>query len=82
MIFEMVVYCGALKEWRILNITTGSLYSMSYGSQEEAEAGIKSGENRANKGEKPEIVKRICIGTLRSLLRDKFANCTKEFYEH
>lgn len=75
MIFEMVVYCGALKEWRILNITTGSLYSMSYETQAEAEAGIKSGENRANEGEKPKIVKRVCIGTLRSLLREWSEKC-------
>jgi hypothetical protein len=62
-IYEMPVYCGRMKEWRILNINTGSIYSVSYKTEAEAEKDIISGEIRANKE-----VKAISLAYIRSLL--------------
>jgi hypothetical protein len=46
-IFEMAIYCGRMKEWRILNITTGSVYSMSYDTEADASKNIEDGKVRA-----------------------------------
>lgn len=46
-IYEMPVYCGRQKEWRILNLNTGTVYSNSYETEEEAINSIKIGEERA-----------------------------------
>lgn len=67
MIYEMVVYCGARKVFRILNITTGSIYSMDYETEKEASDAIEDGEERCG-----DIVKRISIGDMRTLLRREF----------
>lgn len=67
MIYEMVVYCGALKVFRILNISTGTIYSMDFSTEREASAAIEDGEERANK-----IVKLIKIDELRQILDNVF----------
>ena len=48
-IHETPVYCGAMKVWRILNVNSGTLYSMEYDTEEQALNGIKAGEVRNNK---------------------------------
>ena len=48
-IYEMPVYCGRLKEWRILNLNTGTIYSMSYETEENAKKDISVGEIRGNR---------------------------------
>lgn len=39
-IYEVPIYDGALKNWRILNLLSGTFYSMSYDTFEEANANI------------------------------------------
>lgn len=53
-IYELPVYDGALKNWRILNLNTGTFYSMSYPSEAQAGAEIKDGAMRGH-----QTVKRI-----------------------
>ena len=45
-IYEMPVYCGAMKVWRILNLNTGTVYSMDYETLEACKKEIKVGEVR------------------------------------
>lgn len=47
MIYETVIYDGALKNYRVLNLNTGTFYSMSFDSFEIANQAIKNGETRA-----------------------------------
>lgn len=47
-ILEMAVYCGRLKVWRILNINTGTIYSVDYPEKEQAEAAIEHGTLRSD----------------------------------
>lgn len=47
-IYEMPVYCGRQKEWRVLNLNTGTVYSISYETEEEAANSIKNGEKRGD----------------------------------
>jgi len=46
MIYETAVYCGRLKEWRVLNLNTGTIYSMRYETEDEALASIDHGKKR------------------------------------
>ncbi len=46
-IYETVIYDGALKNWRVLNLNTGTFYSLSYEDEEQAIHSIKNGEKRA-----------------------------------
>jgi hypothetical protein len=62
-IWEMPVYCGRLKEWRILNITTGSVYSGSHASQESASEAIEDGTIRAGA-----MVRRVSLREIQQLL--------------
>jgi hypothetical protein len=48
-IYETVVYCGRMKEYRILNLTTGSIYSMSYEDSGSAFKDINDEEMRFGK---------------------------------
>ena len=48
-IYETVVYCGRMKEFRTLNLTTGTVYSMSYPDFESANKAIEDGETRVGK---------------------------------
>lgn len=47
-IYEMPVYCGRLKEWRVLNLTTGTVYSNAYESESEAASKIQHLEARGD----------------------------------
>lgn len=55
-IYEMAVYCGRTKVWRVLNINTGTVYSSEFGTIGEANASIEDGEPRAGL-----IVKRVTL---------------------
>jgi hypothetical protein len=46
LIFETAIFDGRSKEWRILNLNTASIYTMSYDTEEEALAAIEDGELR------------------------------------
>ncbi len=46
MIFETVVYDGAIKDWRILNINTGTVYSKGFDSKQEAIDAVEHGTIR------------------------------------
>lgn len=46
-IYEVPIYDGALKNWRILNLNTGTFYSMKYATQNEAVADIEHLTERA-----------------------------------
>jgi hypothetical protein len=48
-IIEVTVYDGALKVWRILNLNTGSIYSMRYETEEIARDSIEEGDIRGGK---------------------------------
>ena len=50
-IYETVVYCGARKVFRILNLMSGTIYSMDFETQEEAFAAAlkEDGKERAGK---------------------------------
>ena len=56
MIYEVVVYCGATKVFRVLNLSTGTVYSCDYDTFDEAFASIKDGEIRSGK-----VVKRTTL---------------------
>mgnify|MGYP000381981794 CR=1 FL=1 len=45
-IYETVVFDGSIKTFRILNLTTGTVYSMNFDTFEEADKAIKRGEVR------------------------------------
>ena len=46
MIIETAIYDGRLKEHRVLNLSTGSVYSMWFDSEDDALASIEDGEER------------------------------------
>lgn len=56
MIYELVVYCGSTKVFRVLNLATGTVYSNTYDTFEEASASIEDGETRSGK-----VVKRTTL---------------------
>jgi hypothetical protein len=62
-IYEVPVYCGRLKEWRVLNINTGTVYSCAFKTEEKAFRSIQDGGERGGK-----IVRRLALETLRYLL--------------
>lgn len=55
-IYETAVYDGRTKEWRILNLSTGTVYSGSFDDRNKALAAIEDGASRADK-----VVKRITL---------------------
>lgn len=57
---ELVVYCGARKTWRVLNLFTGTVYSPEYETREEAENSIEDGQRRGEY-----IVKRVYLQDVR-----------------
>lgn len=61
MIIETAVYDGRLKEWRVLNLYSGSVYSMRFDTQEEALASIEDGAERLP----GEFVKRMKLDDVR-----------------
>lgn len=56
MIYELVVYCGSTKVFRVLNLFTGTVYSNTYDTFDEASASIEDGVIRAGK-----VVKRTTL---------------------
>lgn len=48
-IFEMPIYDGRMKEWRVLNLSTNTFYSVSYETPEEAAQSIEHETERAGK---------------------------------
>lgn len=46
-VFEVTVYDGRLKEWRVLNLKTGTIYSIPFESEGKADASIEHGQERA-----------------------------------
>lgn len=56
MIYELVVYCGSTKVFRVLNLSSGTVYSNTYNTFDEASASIEDGEVRAGK-----LVKRTTL---------------------
>jgi hypothetical protein len=65
-IFETVVYDGRLKEWRIWNICTGSVYSSDFQSEQLAYNAIEHGTERDGK-----IVVRVTQEEILDLLKSK-----------
>jgi hypothetical protein len=57
MIFETVIYDGGMKEFRVLNLMTGTFYCVKYDTYEEAWNSIEDGVERAG-----HIVKAIPLG--------------------
>lgn len=47
-IYETVVFDGAMKVWRVWNITTGTVYSNSYETETEAYSDIEDGAVRGD----------------------------------
>ena len=66
MIYEMPVYDGRTKEWRILNITTGSVYSGTNITMADTEAAIEDGVERAG-----HIVRRVTLRELQAILASR-----------
>lgn len=64
MIYELVVFCGALKVYRVLNLSSGTVYSMDYPTFEEASASIEDGEIRSGK-----VVKRTTLEEINQKLK-------------
>jgi hypothetical protein len=64
-IYECPVYCGRLKEWRVLNLSTGTVYTTAYENFEEASDSIENGKKRAGK-----TVKRVTVPALAKALDD------------
>lgn len=69
-IYEMPIYDGALKNWRVLNLMSGTFYSNNYENFEDAYNSIINGEKRgtANRQGDHYIVKRITIPELNERL--------------
>jgi hypothetical protein len=59
-IYETVVYDGGSKEYRVLNLNSGSLYTQIYKEEFEAFEAIKDGEERNGY-----IVKRIKVDSIK-----------------
>lgn len=47
LIYEVAVFDGRMKDWRVLNLTTGTIYSPRYVTEAEANEAINDGEVRA-----------------------------------
>jgi len=45
-IYEIAIFDGGLKNWRVLNLSTLTFYCLDYDTKEEAEAAIEAGEVR------------------------------------
>ena len=53
-IYETSVYCGRMKEWCVLNLNSGTVYSKGYATKEESDKTIEDGVERSGM-----IVKKI-----------------------
>jgi hypothetical protein len=62
-IYETAIYDGRDKNWRILNLSTGSVYSSSFPNEQDALDAIEDGENRDG-----HIVWRVTIAAIRKNL--------------
>ncbi len=54
-VYEMPIYCGRTKVWRVLNLNTGTIYSMDFPTIEKAIKSIKSSKNDTYKRIKVEV---------------------------
>lgn len=72
-IFEMPVYDGRTKEWRILNLNSGTVYSGTDETEEAASNAIEDGSKRAEC-----IVKRLSLSGLFSMLNSVYAFSAKQ----
>ncbi len=59
-IWEVPVYCGARKVWRVLNLSTGTVYNYDDETQAEAIASIEEGAMRAAKIVRGTTLHEIC----------------------
>ena len=48
LIREVPVYDGRYKQWRVLNLSTGTIYSMFYETEDDARHSIEHGEKRGD----------------------------------
>jgi hypothetical protein len=48
-IYEIPVYCGRQKHWRVLNLNSGTVYSTDYQTEEEALGSIEAGSEGSGK---------------------------------
>jgi hypothetical protein len=67
-IYETIVYDGRDKSFRILNVSTGTVYSTEFKTLEEAVAAVDDGKERAGK-----TVKLLPLADLRVLLAEENA---------
>lgn len=65
-IFEMPVYCGDRKTWRVLNLNTGTVYCLDYDTEQEALDSI----NHGTIGRAGQTVCRVRMKSLRHYLAD------------
>lgn len=65
-IYECPVYDGRTKEWRILNLNSGTVYSSEFNTEEEASLAINEGVFRSKKS--AQVVQKTTIKELRLLL--------------
>jgi hypothetical protein len=68
MILETVVRDGRTKEYRILNLTTGTVYSSSFESRQLAEDAVEHGTKRNN-----ELVKYVSINLILETVLNLFS---------
>jgi ribose-phosphate pyrophosphokinase len=66
-ISEMPVYCGAMKVFRIFNLSTGSVYGTEYETLEQCEAAIHDGEKRGSPMNR-KVVKAVTLQRVLQLL--------------
>lgn len=62
-LYEVPVYCSRLKEWRVLNLTTGVVYSMAFSTEQAAADYISDGEVLGGL-----LFRKVCCGELVKLL--------------
>jgi hypothetical protein len=61
-IVEVAVYDGRYKTWRILNVTTGSVYASDFATKDVANTAIEHGTERAGY-----VVRRITLGQIQAI---------------
>ena len=62
MIWETAVYDGAIKKWRIVNLTAGTIYSTEFDTEEGALLAIADGEVRGKETVRMVKLYELCLG--------------------